>query len=306
MAKQNGLRFGDMSDTTSPSTSAPSRPIISLAVALSLLGASWAAGLPASAAVPAPTVHYTFDGNTTDQAGGSSLTPVPACPGNPCNDSTGFGSDADGGFWTWTSSGLNGGGFRVSTNAEIGDTYTLALKFAFTDTGPSWRKIIDYEDQTSDNGFYFFDGLLEFYPFTDVQSPSAYPANTVLDLIAVRQSTGGVSGTFTVYAVGGDGQLTQVFSVDDPTGESLAIGNGAGGTLLGFFFDDNVVSGEATSGGRAYDLRIWSGVALTEDEIAEAVLPPTTVPPTPDTDAPSATGTPSGAAAVPAQPRFTG
>jgi hypothetical protein len=284
------------------------RLAMTLTLVLALLGASWIATGPATAAAPPPTVHYTFDGNATDQAGGSSLTPVPACPGNPCNDSTSFGSDGDGGYWAWTSSGLNGGGFRLSTNAEIGTTYTLALKFAFTDTGPSWRKIIDYENQTSDNGFYFFDGLLEFYPFTEVRSPSAYPADTVLDLIAVRQSTGGVSGIFTVYAVGGDGQLTEVFSVDDPSGESLPTSNGAGGTLLGFFFDDNAVSGESTSGGRVYDLRIWSGVALSADEIAGEVLPPTTTP-TSNDESTVTTGAPSpatGPAALTVQPRFTG
>jgi hypothetical protein len=305
-----------MSRETVPSGARRSRTSLAVTLVLVMAGASLVGVLPASAAAPAPTVHYTFDGNAADQAGGSTLTPVGSCPGalvgDPCNSSSGFGSDADGGYWTWTSSGLNGGGFRVSTNAEIGTTYTLALKFAFTDTGPSWRKIIDYEDRTSDNGFYFYDGLLEFYPF-DEQSPSAYPADTVLDLIAVRQSTGGVSGTFTVYAVGVDNLLTEVFSVDDPSGESLAIGNGAGGTLLGFFFDDAVITGESTSGGRVYDVRVWSGVALSEEEIADEVLPgpPAPTPPAPTpSDTTTASSVPSpgtgAAAAVPAAPRFTG
>ena len=249
------------------------RTLTAMMVVSALVMSTWLVAQPALAAAPAPTVRYTFDGNATDQAGGSALTPAPACPGNPCNTSTGFGSDGAGGYWEWTSSGLNGGGFRVSTAAPIGDTYTLALKFSFDEVN-GYRKIVDYENQTSDNGFYFYDGYLEFYPFSE-QSPSTYPAGTVLDLVAVRQSTGGVSGTFTVYAVGTDGNLTQVFTTNDPTGESLAIGNGAGGTLLGFFFDDNAVSGEATSAGKVYDLRIWSGTALTPEELEEEVLPPT-------------------------------
>ena len=252
------------------------RALLGLVLVLALLASTWLVAQPASAAAPAPTVHYTFDGTATDQAGGSTLTPAPACPGNPCNTSSGFGSDGNGGFWEWTSAGVNGGGFRVSTGAPIGDTYTLALKFSFSEVS-GYRKIVDYEDQTSDNGFYFYDGLLEFYPFSET-SPSAYPANTVLDLVAVRQSTGGVSGTFTVYAVGSDGNLTEVFSTSDPTGESLAIGNGSGGTLLGFFFDDNVVDEEATPSGKVYDLRIWSGTALTPEELEEEILPP--APPT--------------------------
>ena len=245
---------------------------MAMVVVSALVMSTWLVAQPALAAAPAPTVHYTFDGNATDQAGGSALTPAPACPGNPCNTSTGFGSDGAGGYWEWTSSGLNGGGFRVSTAAPIGDTYTLALKFSFDEVS-GYRKIVDYENQTSDNGFYFYDGFLEFYPFSDrVRRPTR--PDTVLDLVAVRQSTGGVSGTFTVYAVGTDGNLTQVFTTNDPTGESFAIGNGAGGTLLGFFFDDNVVDEEATPSGKVYDLRIWSGTALTPEELEEEILPP--------------------------------
>ncbi len=164
------------------------RTLTAMIVVSALVMSTWLVAQPALAAAPAPTVRYTFDGNATDQAGGSALTPAPACPGNPCNTSTGFGSDGAGGYWEWTSSGLNGGGFRVSTAAPIGDTYTLALKFSFDEVS-GYRKIVDYENQTSDNGFYFYDGFLEFYPFSE-QSPSTYPAGTVLDLVAVRQSTG--------------------------------------------------------------------------------------------------------------------
>jgi len=105
-----------------------------------------------------------------------------------------------------------------------------------------------------------------------------------------------------VYAVGSDGVLTELFSVDDPTGESIPADNGAGGTLLGFFFDDLDVTGEATLSGKVYDLRIWADRALTAEEIAEEVLPTTT---TTSAVAPTSVTTSAPVGAVTA-PRFTG
>jgi hypothetical protein len=225
----------------------------------------------ASAAVP-PTIHYTFDGTLNDQQGASTLTLAPSCPNDPCNATTGFGSDAQGDFWAWSSTDPRGGGFTIDTAAPIGTTYTLALKFSFAAVD-DWRKIVDYQDRASDNGFYFHDALLNFYPFDD-ESASTYPPNTVLDLIAVRQATGPLSGTFTVYAIGTDSTLTELFSTDDPTGESIPIANGSGGTMLGFFFDDLATVDEATPSGKVYDLRIWANRALTEEDLQEALLPP--------------------------------
>ena len=135
--------------------------------------------------------------------GASTLTVAPPCPSDPCNATTGFGSDTDGTFWQWSSTDPRGGGFTIDTTANLGTTYTIALKFSFANV-ESWRKIVDYQNRTSDNGFYFKDEKLNFYPFSD-RAASNYPADSVLDLVAVRQATGALTGTFTVYAVGADG-----------------------------------------------------------------------------------------------------
>lgn len=229
---------------------------------------------------PAPTIHYTFDGNLTDANGASAATQAVACPSAPCNSATSFGSDANGTFWNWTSTNAaSGGGFSLSTTAVIGDTYTLALKFSFTEVSPGYRKIIDYENRTSDNGFYFLNSALLFYPYTGQPSSTTYAADQVLDLVAVRQSTGGVTGTFTVYAVGANGLLTLLFVANDTDGSSIPISNGAGGTKLGFFFDDTVVQNEATASGKVYDLQIWANQALTQAELENIITPPPVVPP---------------------------
>ncbi len=233
---------------------------------------------PASAAAPSPTIHYAFDGNFNDLGGASTLTPMPTCPtldGNACNATAEFGNDADGGYWQWTSTAQRGGGFRMLSNQPIGDTYTMTMKFSFDMVGPSWRKIIDFRDRVPDTGFYFINGTIRFYNLGTASS-QVYPANTVLDLVAVRQSTGGLAGTFTVYARGADGILTQLISISDPNGQSIPFVNGSNQTLLGFFFDDTATSSEATNGGKVYDIKFWENTALTPQEIEEALVPPAT------------------------------
>lgn len=250
--------------------------LLTAALSFATIPAASGSGEVSTAAVPAPTVDYTFDGTLTDAAGGSTLTPAGPCPADPCNSSTAFGSDAVGPFWTWSSTDPRGGGLTVETTASIGDTYTLALKFSFAAVGApgnNFRKIVDYKSRTSDNGFYFLDGALTFFPFPEASS-STYPADIVLDLVAVRQATGTPnpeSGTFTVYAVGSDGLLTLLFTIADPDGESIPDDNGSGGTRLGFFFDDIETDSEATPGGRVYDLRVWANRALTTAELEEAL-----------------------------------
>ena len=246
-----------------------------------------------AAGAPAPTVHYTFDNSLTDSAGGSTLTPMPTCPtldGNSCNTTATFGNDSDGGYWQWTSTAANGGGFRVLTDQVVGDTYTMSLKFSFEQVGPRYKKIIDFLDRTEDTGFYFFSGTIYFYDLGD-ESSQVYSANEVLDLVVVRQSTGGTAGTFTVYARGSDGVLNQVISIVDPDGQSIPFTDGSNDTLLGFFFDDLSTPNEATTGGKVYDIKIWENTALTPQEIAELFpVPPAPEPPAVDPVVPSFTG----------------
>lgn len=235
-----------------------------------------------ASALPNPAIHYTFDTDLLDVYSNSTLTAAPACPANPCNSASSFGSDADGKYWTWSSTNARGGGFTLLTSANIGTSYTIALKFSFSQV-TSWRKIIDYEDRVTDNGFYYYNSKLQFYNGgSTFNSTTTYPANTVLDLVVVRESTNPsnpsvVTGTFTVYAVGSDNSLTQLFQYSDTIGNSIPHVTGGGLTKLGFFFDDTATGGEATPTGKVYDLRIWSGSALNVQTLNEAVVRPAAV-----------------------------
>ena len=249
----------------------------SIAATLTMAVSLVAVTSPASATVaPAPTIHYAFDGDLTDLGGASSLQLLPTCPtvdANACNATTAFGNDSDGGYWQWTSTAARGGGFRMYSNQPIGTTYTMTMKFSFDTVGPSWKKIIDFRNRVPDTGFYFIAGKIRFYNLGSA-STQVYPANSVLDLVAVRQSTGGNAGTFTVYAKGASGALTQLISINDPSGESIPFVTNLNQTLLGFFFDDTATSSEATSGGKVYDIKFWENTALTPQEIEAALVPP--------------------------------
>lgn len=221
-----------------------------------------------SFAVENPIVDYRFSGDLTDIAGGSSILVHPACPADPCNSLTEFGTDAAGSYWRWESTNPRGGGFTLTTTEELGETYTVGLRFRFDsvglDSGSSWRKIIDYRNRASDTGFYFYQGRIQFYNLGT--STETFGAGELLDLLAVRD---GETDTFTVYIIEEDDTLTQVLQVNDTGGQSIPFESG-GGSLLGFFFDDTATSAEATPGGQVYSVKIWDR-ALSEDDLGGAL-----------------------------------
>ena len=247
--------------------------------------------VPATAAnaVPASTYHYQFEGNTNPFVGNATLSLLGSCPSNvsgftPCNTSTSFGTASGDGYLAWTSSSARGGGFKITTPTNIGASYSMSLKFEFSNVS-GYRKIVDYENYLSDNGFYLLSGGINFYPLGT--SNTTYAANTPLNLLVTREAAPDATypnrGTFTVYVYSGS-TLTQVLQVDDTYGSSLAANSGSG-SLFGFFFDDGATSAEATPSGKVYDLKLWSNTALTAAQVgAVATASPTvTTPATPST-----------------------
>ena len=256
------------------------RALLSLAAVLTLVVALFPMLPSGAVVVPPPTMSFDFGGSLGDSRGGATLEPVAACPqasGTPCNSATGYARDLNGEYWRWSSTANVGGGLRLTTTAPVGTTYTMAIKFSFSSVSQSptgYSKILDYLNRTSDDGFYFQNGQLLFYPGGS-KSTAVYPANTVMDLVTVRQSTGGRAGTFTVYAVGADKKLTKIFVYNDTTGGSLPAAFGSG-SIIGLFHDDATTAtrNEATPSGRVYDFKVWSNQALTEAQLQQAVLPP--------------------------------
>lgn len=221
-----------------------------------------------SSAAIVPTVDYNFDNSLVDSQGGSILSVAGPCPANsPCIANSFFGTDDQGTFWAWSSTDPleRGGGFTVQTNQVIGDTYTMIFKFAFTETGSGYyRKIIDFKNRLFDEGLYFLDGQLVLYNIP-VLSTTTFANDQVVNLVLVRKS----SGQLTMCSRASAADVQQVLTMTDAGGLSIPTTTGGGSqSLLGFFFDDTETFNEATPSGKVYDLRMWTGLALTPKQIA--------------------------------------
>jgi hypothetical protein len=200
--------------------------------------------------------EYNFDGNLTDNLGGSTLDKFgPDNDGFDHNNATEqFGSDANGTYWQWTSTLARGGGLWIDADTDISESYSVGVRFSFEITDVSWRKIIDYKNLTSDNGFYFYSGgKLQFYP-NNTLGLSTTSNNQVVDIITTRDA---VTGTFKAYIIV-DNVLYEELDIPD-AGEYAVPTLVDGKPRFRFFHDENATSGEATPGGKVYSIKIWDG-----------------------------------------------
>lgn len=250
---------------------------IGASIALVSAGLIGATASSVSAAVPPPTIDYRFDSNLTDSAGGSTATESVTCTAgqidDPCIVSTTYGSDNGDSYWQWTTTSEDGGGLRIVTNAPVTDTYTVILKFSFSDIGPDagYRKIIDYKDRGTDNGFYTYEDYIYFYELGDGSDAAGrfFSANEVIDLIIVRDGT---TDNFKVYLRSAGGGLGDpVIDIDDSADNESVFSDSGLGSVIGLFFDDESTDGEGGPGGKAYQFTAWSGIALTVDQLNEAL-----------------------------------
>ena len=172
-------------------------------------------------------------------------------------------------YWYWTSSDTHGGGFTVDIPQNIlsSSDYSIGLRFAFNDLDTGYNKIIDYQNRTSDNGFYFNGRKIKFYPGTGTGTKTISPGE-ILDMVVTRNGT---TKLFTVYFVVG-GVLTKEFEYTDTNDYAMAtIVNGK--VRFGFFDDDTAFAGsEATSDGKVYSIKLWNG-AIGESSVSQAMDP---------------------------------
>jgi hypothetical protein len=198
----------------------------------------------AGAQIPNLVNSYEFSGNFEDSLGnGEDLVQ------DNVETST-FG----GGTWTWTAVTDPGAGLIMDTVNTISDNYSISLKFMFTEVGPSWKKIISFKDQSDDNGFYFYGGQLQFYPYGDL-GPTVFPANTMIELVVTRDS---VTNTVAAYVVDDGGTLTLEIEVEDTLLSTVPQVVG-GKSRFRFFQDDTDTNGEWTPGGTVDWIRVWDG-----------------------------------------------
>lgn len=229
------------------------------------------APLEAEAASPANLVaSYNFNGDFSDSLGNSQLSVVSGTYGGKIYDNTtsAFGTDisvTDSTYWRWTSSAQNGGGFTIDLDdPNISDHYSIGLRFAYDSIPGGYAKIIDYKNKASDDGFYFNNGKLNFYPTATGNLTTA--ANQVVDIIATRDRT---TQKFIAYMV-----VNGVFAKQIETADNNSVPVIVNGKVrFGFFHDDSATAGEKTTGGKVYSIKFWDG-PITQEQAQGAMNTP--------------------------------
>lgn len=178
-----------------------------------LLAAAFLA-IPGSAA-QAQTHLYTFQNSLNDAFAGPALTGL-----GGTLSASGYTFNANQGL------GLSG---VFSTNTD----YSIAFNSRFDATN-GFRKIVDFSNRASDNGYYNQNSTAYLYPA--LAGPAgAYTNNTMAFTVLTRNAT---SKLFSVYVNG----AVQLSYTDTP-----GYANFAGG-IAHFFVDDFATGGEASAG----------------------------------------------------------
>lgn len=228
-----------------------------------------------AAAAPELIASYDFNGNTSDSLGNSQLSVVSGTYGGRSygNTTTAFGSNGsvtDATYWQWTTNADRGGGFTIEVDQSIDDHYSIGVRFSFDAINGSsgYTKIIDYKNKDSDDGFYFLNGKLNFYPNPAVGSTTT-AANQIVDIIATRNKD---TKKFTAY-MAVNGVFQKEIEVSDTVND--AIPSTVNGKIrFGFFHDDyRSGGGEKAPGGKVYSIKVWNG-PITQEQAQGAMNTP--------------------------------
>ncbi|MEN2280515.1 gliding motility-associated C-terminal domain-containing protein [Algoriphagus sp. SE2] len=200
--------------------------------------------------------NFEFNNNLNDsKSTGVSLTPFNVA-------SSSFGSNPN--SWNWTQPSSPGGGLELLTD-QLPDpnSYSIGFRISFAETGPGYKKILSFKGPTDDNGLYFQNNNLEFFPFGK-NTAITYALNTFYDFVLTRNA----SGAIIVYVVESDGTVTEVYNTQDT--QSAAVPRDVNGSREFRFFMNDQTATEHTSGGSVRNIRLWDA-PLSAGEIAGAL-----------------------------------
>ena len=196
------------------------------ALVLAALGLGGVLGAAHSAPV---LVHdYQLNGSLADALGGPSLVSA-------------GGSLGASGYTFAANQGLS-----LSNGLMSNSNYSIEMRFSF-DALNGYRKILDFQNLTSDNGLYDLNSALNFFPITT--GPAVFSTGTLADVLLTRDSG---SGQVVGYVNG----VQQITFTDS---SSFAVFSSAN-NIAQFFTDDFATNqGEASSGFADY-IRVFDGV----------------------------------------------
>jgi len=187
--------------------------------------------------------EYRLDGTFADQLGGPSLVSTGGVPGV-----LGYNFTA---------------GHTLSVSGALANTghYAIEMFFSLDETN-DYRKLIDFQNLTSDDGLYNLDGMLNFYDYSLAATQSLAPGR-LIHLVVSRDRT---NLLFTSYV---DGVL-QIAIIDDTRAGVFSGTNG----IIHFLRDDAVTGVENPRGYLEY-IRIYNGpVSAAEAAAIFAAAPP--------------------------------
>jgi hypothetical protein len=182
---------------------------------------------------------YRLDGDYTDELGGPDLTSL-------------GGNLVSGGYMFGANQGLG------VIGAMPDSVYSIDIVFQL-DSLAGWRKVLDFKNYQSDDGYYTYDDHLQFVVvagsvFADGTTPLT--ANTSFQSTLTRDASG--------HVVGYVNHVMQ-FEFDDTAGVAQLEAPGA---VAHFFVDDTVTGGGEAAGGVVRRIRMYDR-ALGASELPE-------------------------------------
>jgi hypothetical protein len=191
--------------------------------------------------------QFDFNGNLNDNLTNSTCTSF----GN-------FDTSYTAGLFNWmTDSTFNtvGGGLAISIPDGLFTelNYSIEINFRFKKVD-SYRKLIDFSGQTSDQGLYISTGALEFYS-EGVAGITTIAADSIVHVLVTRDAS---NDTTIAYFWNGT-SLTGETSGKDTSFDYVPVLAGSN-RMLYIFSDDSSTTGEYSDSGSVDLIRIWNGV----------------------------------------------
>ena len=179
------------------------------------------------------TDNYVLSSSLNDTLGGPSLV-------------------ADGGTQSATGYSFTANqGLNLSSALSNSGDYSILMDFSFS-TLSGFRKILDFQNRTSDGGLYDLNTSLNFFPVGT--GPGVFSPDVLARVVLTRDS-----GTNTVTGyVNGAQQI-----VFNDSGSSAVFG--ATNNIIRFFEDDFVTGQSEASAGRATEIQIYNGALTSAD-----------------------------------------
>ena len=208
----------------------PARAPLARAAALTLLAAG-------ALGAQTPTHAYSLNGTLADTFGGPSLVAIGSPAAALEGGASGYRFDPA------------GEGFSLTNALTNPGVYSVELRFLF-DVTSGYRKVIDFQNLTQDQGFYNLSGTAVYFTETS-GPPNAFTAGQFAHVVITRSAT----NVFSAYV---DGTLDLSFT--DASNKAVFAGN-----VINFLRDDMSQNSEHSSGFVDY-VRIYDE-ALTAQQV---------------------------------------